>query len=168
MIANFQGRSLKIQPQLAFEFNGFKNSMRKYFENSLKSFKIFQILMGGMNFKEKSQKTKRPQQCSEECTACKFFSQPCILLLFTYLVYFMYNLFLKNWDMYRHVDDLKFICLEWVHWNAKYCFEGDKNWLDVLLAYSIVLLRDFKRFTGSYCTFLHLFFSDKIDAIHII
>ena len=43
MIAKFRGRSLKIQPRLSFDLNGLKNGMRKYFENSLKSFQILQI-----------------------------------------------------------------------------------------------------------------------------
>jgi hypothetical protein len=51
MIAKFGGRSLKIQPQSSFDLNGLKNGPRKYFEDSLKSFQIFQILMGGMNFR---------------------------------------------------------------------------------------------------------------------
>ena len=63
MIAKFWGRSLKIQSGLSFDLNGLKNCMHKYFENSLKSFQIFQILMGGMNFRERLQKTKRPQHC---------------------------------------------------------------------------------------------------------
>ena len=45
MIAKFRGRSLK-------------NGTRKYFENSLKSFQIFQILMGGMNVRERLQKNQ--------------------------------------------------------------------------------------------------------------
>ena len=32
--------------------------MHKYFENILKSFQIFQILMLGMNFRERSQKNQ--------------------------------------------------------------------------------------------------------------
>ena len=56
MIAKFRGHSLKIQPRQPFDLNGLKNSTPKYFDNSIKSMQIFQILMGGMNFKEKSQK----------------------------------------------------------------------------------------------------------------
>ena len=63
MIAKFQGRSLKIEPRSSFDLNGLKNSTRKYFENSLKLFQIFQILMGGKNFRERSKKKpKRPPQ----------------------------------------------------------------------------------------------------------
>jgi hypothetical protein len=36
MIAKFQGWRLKIQPWSSFHLNGLKNSMRKYFGNSLK------------------------------------------------------------------------------------------------------------------------------------
>ena len=63
MITNFQGHNLKIQHRTFFYLNGLKNGMTKKFENSLKSMQIFQILMGDMNFRESSQKTKRPQQC---------------------------------------------------------------------------------------------------------
>ena len=58
MIAKFRGHSLKIQPRSSFDLNGLNNSTRKYFENSLKSFQIFQILIGGMNFRERLQKNQ--------------------------------------------------------------------------------------------------------------
>ena len=45
MIGKFRGRSLKVQPRWSFDLNGFKNGTRKYFENILKSFQIFQILI---------------------------------------------------------------------------------------------------------------------------
>jgi hypothetical protein len=45
MIAKFQGHSLKIQHRSAFDLNGLKNGMRKYFKNSLKSMHLFQRLM---------------------------------------------------------------------------------------------------------------------------
>ena len=58
MITNFRGRNLKIQHQTSFELNGLKNGSTKNFENSFKSMQIFQIFMGGMNFKERSQKNQ--------------------------------------------------------------------------------------------------------------
>ena len=60
MIAKFRGHSLKIQPRQPFDLNGNKNSTPKYFDNSIKSMQIFQILMGGMNFREKLQKNQMP------------------------------------------------------------------------------------------------------------
>ena len=39
--------------------------IHKYFESSIKSMEIFQILMGGMNFRERSQ--KKPVLSSKEC-----------------------------------------------------------------------------------------------------
>jgi hypothetical protein len=58
MIAKFRGHSLKIQPPSSFDLNDLKSGTPKYFENSLKSLQIFQILMGGMNFWERSQKNQ--------------------------------------------------------------------------------------------------------------
>ena len=59
----FRGHNLKIQHRMSFDLNGLKNNATKIFENSLKSMQIFQILMGGMNFIERSQKKqKRPQK----------------------------------------------------------------------------------------------------------
>ena len=58
MITKFRGRSLKIQHRLSFDLNGLKNGTCKNFENSLKSMQIFQILMGGMNFRERLQKNQ--------------------------------------------------------------------------------------------------------------
>ena len=43
----FGGHNLKIQHWTPFDLNGLKNGATKIFENSLKSMKIFQILMGG-------------------------------------------------------------------------------------------------------------------------
>ena len=56
MITKFQGCSLKIQHRLSFDLNGLKNGTHFFFENSLKSMPIFQILMRGMNFRERPQK----------------------------------------------------------------------------------------------------------------
>jgi hypothetical protein len=49
-----------LQPQnsTSFDLNGLKNGTRKNFENSLKSMQTFQILMGGMNFRKRSQKNQ--------------------------------------------------------------------------------------------------------------
>ena len=59
----FRGHNLKIQHWTSFDLNGLKNGATKNLENSLKSMQIFQILMGGMNFIERSQKKqKRPQK----------------------------------------------------------------------------------------------------------
>ena len=58
MIAKFRGHSLKIQPPSSFDLNDLKSGTPKYFENSLKSLQIFQILMVGMNFWERSQKNQ--------------------------------------------------------------------------------------------------------------
>jgi hypothetical protein len=81
MITRFRGCSLKIQHQSSFELNGLKNGTRKYFENSLKSMQIFQILMGGMNFRKRSQK-KQNIFSSEECATTPnqfFYLPPCLL-----------------------------------------------------------------------------------------
>jgi hypothetical protein len=58
MIIKFRGCNLKIQHRISIDLNGLKNGMTKIFENSLKSRQIFQILMGRMNFRERSQKTQ--------------------------------------------------------------------------------------------------------------
>ena len=50
MITKFRGLSLKIQPRSSFDLNGLKNGTRKYFENILKSFQIFLILIGRYEF----------------------------------------------------------------------------------------------------------------------
>ena len=55
-------RDFEADHAASFDLNGLKNGARKYFENSIKSMQIFQILMGGMNFRQRSQKNKRPQQ----------------------------------------------------------------------------------------------------------
>ena len=65
MIAKFRGHSLKIQPRSSFDLNGLNNSTRKYFENSLKSFQILKILMGGMNLRERVQKNQMSSVRSE-------------------------------------------------------------------------------------------------------
>ena len=62
MITKFRGRNLKIQHRTHFDLNGLKNSLTKNVGNSLKSMEIFQILIGGMNFRRGHKKTKRPQQ----------------------------------------------------------------------------------------------------------
>ena len=49
MITKSRGHSLKIQNRSSFALNGLKNGTLKYFENSLKSMQIFQILMESMN-----------------------------------------------------------------------------------------------------------------------
>ena len=54
----FRGRNLKIQHQMSYDHNGLKNGATKNFENSLKSMQIFQILMGGMNFRERLRKNQ--------------------------------------------------------------------------------------------------------------
>ena len=53
IFTNFRGCNLKIQHQTSFDLNGLKNGSTKRFENSLKSMQIFQILMGGMNLRER-------------------------------------------------------------------------------------------------------------------
>ena len=40
------------------DLNGLKNKSTNFFENSLKSMQIFQLLMGGMNVRERSQKNQ--------------------------------------------------------------------------------------------------------------
>ena len=77
----------------------------KNFENSLKSFQMFQILMGGMNFRERLQKTKRPHQWGvyrrvetrEFCNKVEILSRPCCptYLLHTGLPFFGWS------DMYK-------------------------------------------------------------------
>ena len=54
----FRGRNLKIQHWTSYDHNGLKNGATKSFENSLKSMQIFQILMGGMNFRERLRKNQ--------------------------------------------------------------------------------------------------------------
>ena len=58
MITKIRCCNLKIQHWTSFDLNGLKNDSPKNFENSLKSKQIFQILMKGMNFRERSQKTQ--------------------------------------------------------------------------------------------------------------
>ena len=58
MITNFQGCNLKIQNRTSFDLNGLKSGLTKFFEKSIKSMQSFQILMGGMNFRERSQKNQ--------------------------------------------------------------------------------------------------------------
>ena len=72
LITKFQGRSLKVQPRLSFDLNGLKNGTIKHFENSLKSMQIFQILMGGMNFRERLQK----HQMSSAMRSGRIWNQP--------------------------------------------------------------------------------------------
>ena len=71
--ATVHPQSLKIQPQLYFDLNGIKIGTRKYFENSIKSFQIFQILMGGMSFRERLQENPNIFS-SEECVPLSFYS----------------------------------------------------------------------------------------------
>ena len=58
MITKFLGCNLKIQHPTSFDLNGLKNSSTKNFENNLKSMQIFQIMMGGMNSRERLQKNQ--------------------------------------------------------------------------------------------------------------
>ena len=64
MITKFQGRNLKITHRTSFDLNGLKNGLTKIFENTLESMQIFLILIGGMNFRERSQ--KNPNVLSSE------------------------------------------------------------------------------------------------------
>jgi hypothetical protein len=57
-----RGCNLKIQHQTSFDLNGLKNGVSKIFKCTLQSMQVFQILMGGMNFRKRSQKNKNPQQ----------------------------------------------------------------------------------------------------------
>ena len=95
MIAKFQGRSLKIQPWSSFDFNGLKNGTHKYFENSLKSFQIFQILMGGMSFRERSQENPNILS-SEECVPLSF-----------------YSLWFTLWSVSLHI---RWMVKRWIEW----------------------------------------------------
>jgi hypothetical protein len=58
MITNFQGRSSKFNINHPLTSTASKTSHKSFFENSLKSMQIFQILMGGMSFRERLQKTQ--------------------------------------------------------------------------------------------------------------
>ena len=59
IITKFRGRNLKIQIKCSLTSTG----LTKIFEYSLKSMQIFQVLIGGMNFREKvAKKNKCPQQ----------------------------------------------------------------------------------------------------------
>ena len=53
---------------MSFDLNGLKNSSTKNFENSLKPMQIFKIFIGGINFRERSQKNPNVLR-SEECMA---------------------------------------------------------------------------------------------------
>ena len=56
MITKFWGCNLKIQHRTSCDLNSLKKGLTKFFENNLKSMQIFQILIGGMNVRERSQK----------------------------------------------------------------------------------------------------------------
>ena len=58
IITRFWDCNLKIQHPTSFDLNGLKNGLIKIFENSLKSIQIFQVLMGDMNLRERSQKNQ--------------------------------------------------------------------------------------------------------------
>ena len=52
---------------MSFDLNGLKTNATKIFENSLKSMQIFQILMVGMNFRERLQKNQTSTAVRSEC-----------------------------------------------------------------------------------------------------
>jgi hypothetical protein len=65
----FRGCDLKIQHRKSFDLSGLKNGATKIFENTLKSMQIFQMVLGGMNLRERSQKEPNVLS-SEECNLC--------------------------------------------------------------------------------------------------